>query len=326
MTHDRETMVRRLAELRRAVGGTPLLSLTHPGLALFAKVEGYNFTGSSKIAPALTIVEDGVRRGLIGPQTTIIESSSGNFAAALGTVCRALGIRFVAVIDRYVNPTQERLLRLMCHDVVKVTEPDETGGFLLNRIRCVKAKLAELDDAFWPNQYANPLNARAHFDGIGAELSAAFDHLDAVYVPVSSGGMITGISQRIARDFPACRTIAVDAVGSVIFGAPPRSRPLSGLGSSMRPEILDAARIDEVVYVDENDMIAGCHRLLTDHGLMLGASSGGAYTAASRHPRRPGGPDPVVAFICPDLGRPYIDNVFNPDWVARLGDGPRATD
>ena len=265
-------MLEKLNKLRQLIGNTPLVSIDKLGYQLFAKLEGYNFTGSAKDRPAMHIIEKGIKSGKIGPDTLIVESSSGNFAIALGTICRMLGLKFTAVIDKNINPVNERLLRVLCHDVKKITIPDETGGHLLNRVKKVKSILANTPDSFWPNQYSNPLNAEAHYQGSGEEICQALDRVDYYFVTVSSGGTVTGTSQRIKKQYPNAKVIAVDSVGSVIFGGPPRPRPIPGMGSSMRPPILDNAIIDEVIYVDEIETVKGCHKLLNDYGLFLGLS------------------------------------------------------
>ncbi len=312
-------MLKKLTQLKPLIGNTPIIELDHQDLQLFAKLECYNFSGSIKARPAYVILEEAIRTQQIDSETVIVESSSGNFAIALATICKKLGLRFIAVIDKFTNPVNEKLLKVLCYDLIKITEQDETGGCLLNRIRKIKSLLEEIPDAFWPNQYENPLNPLSHFNGTGKEICEAVEHLDAIFISVSSGGTVTGISQRVKKQFPQCKVIAVDAEGSVIFGASPRPRPIPGMGSSMRPKVLDEAIIDEVVYVNELEIVDACNQLLNEHGLFLGGSSGGAFAAALKFDYSyVKTKKPVVAFICPDMGKGYIDNVYNPQWVAKL--------
>ncbi len=312
-------MLNKLHQLKSLIGNTPMMKLDHPRLELYAKLEGYNYSGSIKDRPAYVIMEEAIRTNKVGPDTTIIESSSGNFAIALASMCKNLDIKFIAVIDKFTNPANEALLRVLCHDVIKIMEPDETGGCLLNRIRKIRSLLIELPDAFWPNQYENPLNPKAHYEGTAMEICRDLERLDVMFIAVSSGGSVTGVSQRVKKEFPNCRTVAVDAEGSVIFGAAPRPRPIPGMGSSMRPKVLEAAKIDEVVYVNEHEVVNACNELLNDHGLFLGGSSGGAYAAALKYDYDAlGVENPVAAFICADMGKVYLDNIYNADWVAQL--------
>ena len=198
-------------------------------------------------------------------------------------------------------------------------EPDETGGCLLNRIKKVKEVIAENPNSFWPNQYENRLNAMAHYKGTGEEICQELDHLDLFFVGVSSGGSITGTSMRLKEKYPHCKVIAVDAVGSVIFENNPRTRHLPGIGSSLRPVILDEAIIDDVIHVDEHESIDACRELLNKYGLFLGGSSGSVFAAVKKYfDNNPSEIGKVAVFICADRGGMYIDNVYNDDWVNAL--------
>ncbi len=306
----------RLEEIRKAIGGTPLLRLVEEGLDLHVKLETHNLTGSIKDRPALHILTRALDQGLVDRDTVVVESSSGNFAIALATICRALDIEFVPVIDININPANERVLRTLCDRVELVTERDKTGGCLLTRLARVEEMCEEIPNSYWPNQYANPWNAESHHLGTGTEICDQLPRLDYFFVAVSSGGTVTGTSQIIKQRFPAARIVAVDIEGSVIFGSEPKKRYIPGMGSSMRPSILDGARIDEAVHVAEPDVVCGCRDLYTRHGLFLGGSTGTVYQAirsyfSSRQLDR----RPVVAFVAPDGGMPYLDTVYDPAWT-----------
>lgn len=303
-------------ELRKAIGQTPLLQLEDEHVDLFMKLETHNLSGSVKDRPALHILAKALAEGLIDRDTVVVESSSGNFAIALATVCRALGLEFVPVIDININPANERVLRTLCAHVELVTERDETGGCLLTRLARVKEMCAELPNAYWPNQYANPWNAESHRLGTGTEICDAVPDLDYLFVGVSSGGTVTGMSQIVRERFPAAKIVAVDIEGSVIFSDKPKKRYIPGMGSSMRPPILEGAHIDEVAFVSEPDVVRGCHELYARTGMFMGGSTGTVYQAIQSYfsdrsiDRRP-----VVAFLAPDRGMAYLDTVYNPAWT-----------
>ncbi len=306
----------RFEELRKAIGATPLLQLDDERLELHVKLETHNLSGSIKDRPALHILEKAFAEGLADRDTVVVESSSGNFAIALAMICRALGVEFVPVLDLNVNPANRHLLRTLCERVEVVEERDATGGYLLNRLVRVEQMCKELPNAYWPDQYTNPWNAEAHFRGTGTELCDALPDLDYLFVGVSSGGTVTGMSQVIKQRCPRARVVAVDIEGSVIFGSEPKKRHIPGMGSSMRPKILDGALIDEVVFVAEPDVVRGCRELYARHGLLLGGSTGTAYHAIQRYfSDRPVDGRPVVAFLAPDRGLPYLDTVYSPDWT-----------
>lgn len=306
----------RLKQLRKAIGQTPLLRLEDENVELFMKMETHNLSGSVKDRPALHILSKAFAEGLVDQDTVVVESSSGNFAIALATVCRALDVEFVPVIDININPANEQVLRTLCDRVELVTERDETGGCLLTRLARVKEMCEEIPKAYWPNQYANPWNAEAHYLGTGTEICDAVPGLDYLFVGVSSGGTVTGTSQIIRQRFPAAKIIAVDIEGSVIFRPEPKKRYIPGMGSSMRPPILDGAHIDEAVFVSEPDAVRGCRELYERTGMFMGGSTGTVYQAIQSYfSSHPGGQRPVVAFLAPDRGLAYLDTVYNPAWT-----------
>jgi cysteine synthase A len=286
---------------------------------LFAKLEYVNPNGSIKDRPAYWILKRAAERGEIRDDTTVIESSSGNFASALASFTRLVGLRFIPVIDPNISGTYESFLRRVCPRVVKVEERDDTGGFLKTRLQMVKHLCATIPNSYWPNQYGNPDAVEAHYRQTAGEICADFDSLDYAFIGVSTAGTIAGMSRRLKERYPEVKIIAVDTQGSVIFGDAPRKRHIPGIGSSIVPPLLSRAVIDDVVLISERETVAGCRELLTTHGLFVGGSSGSAFAAVKRYaPRMPKDRLPTVLFLCADRGTPYLDTVFDPAWEAKL--------
>ncbi|MDQ3265994.1 MAG: 2,3-diaminopropionate biosynthesis protein SbnA [Myxococcota bacterium] len=312
-------LLRRVLALAPLLRPTPVVPLRTQGLELYAKLEFHNPFGSIKDRTAYWILKGAVERGELRSGATVVESSSGNFAFALAGFAKLLGLRFVPVIDPNITGVTESFLRRTCDRVVKVEERDETGGYLGTRLRKVQELCAEIPGAYWPNQYGNPDGMDAHYQLTGAELCQQLERLDLVFIGVSTGGTIAGVSRRLKERFPAVRIVAVDAVGSVIFGGAPQRRHIPGIGASVVPELVAHARIDEVVMIPERQTAEACQALLWEHGLFVGGSSGSAFAAARQYPvlmkaQKP----PVAVFICPDRGTAYLETVYNPGWVARL--------
>ena len=317
-----ERLVNATRALQRILRPTPLLALEEAGMRLFAKLEYYNPVGSLKDRTAFWILKRAIERGDITESTTLIESSSGNFASALAAFSRMLGLTFVPVIDPNITGAYESFLRTTCATVVKVTERDDTGGFLKTRLAKVQELCAANPDSFWTNQYGNPDGMDAHYQLTGPELCQELPQLDYAFVGVSTGGTISGLSRRLKEHFPKVRIVAVDAKGSVIFGGPPGKRHIPGIGASVRPALVDRALIDDVVMVSEKDTAAGCHALLDRHGVFAGGSSGTLYSAILSYAPRMVAPEgsalPTVAFLCADRGTAYLETVYDPAWAARL--------
>ena len=315
-------LVSRLNQLGKLIRPTPHVPLAMPGMHLFAKLEYANPVGSLKDRPAFWILKRAAERGDICEESTVIESSSGNFANALATYARLVGLRFIPVIDPNISGTYESFLRRVCPTVVKVEERDDTGGFLKTRLDMVRQLCATTPHAYWTNQYANPDAVEAHYELTAGEICREFASLDYVFIGVSTGGTIAGMSRRLKERYPKIKVIAVDTKGSVIFGDRPRKRHIPGVGSSIQPPLVSQAWIDDVVLVPERETVAACRELLLTHGLFAGGSSGTALAAVKRYAARitveNGKRQPTVLFLCADRGTPYLDTVFDPAWASRL--------
>ncbi|MFC9538779.1 2,3-diaminopropionate biosynthesis protein SbnA [Lysinibacillus sp. NPDC056959] len=309
-------MLKKLKELEPYIGNTPIVKIENDYINLFAKLEYHNLMNNIKARTAYNILKSAIERGDITEQSTVIESSSGNLAVSLAILCKKIGIKFIPVIDSNINPAYENILRILSHQVVKITNRDETGGFLISRLEKVHELCKEIATSYWTNQYENDDNFLAHYEGTGKELAGYFNRLDYAFIGVGTGGTISGISQRLKKTFPQIKVIAVDSEGSLIFQNVPRKRYLPGIGSSIKPSILKHALIDDVIHVEEVRAIEGCHELLNKHSIFAGASSGSVYFAVQEYFQKVHfSTKPNVVFLCPDSGMPYTDTVYNQEWV-----------
>jgi 2,3-diaminopropionate biosynthesis protein SbnA len=312
-----QELIERLAFTRKIIRETPVVPLADDRIDLYAKLEFLNGVGSVKDRPALWILERAIERGEVGPESTIIESSSGNFACALATFCRMLGLKFIPVVDPDVSPAYEGYLCAHCERVVKVRDCDDAGGFLKTRLRMVETLLTEIPDSYWPDQYKNPDGMAAHYHLTAGEICRALPQVDYVFLGVSTAGTVAGVSRRLKERDPSVRIVGVDTEGSVIFGQHSRKRHIPGIGSSISPPLLKAALIDEIVIVPERDTVLACHELLERHGLFVGGSTGTVYSAIQHHfPWPRGQVRPKVLFLCCDRGTAYLHNVFDRKWAA----------
>ncbi|MQA62551.1 MAG: 2,3-diaminopropionate biosynthesis protein SbnA [Actinophytocola sp.] len=301
------------------VGNTPVVALrrlfANTGVEVLAKLELMNPGGSMKDRSARYIVESGLADGSITPGCTLVESSSGNFGIALAMASRIHGLNFTCVVDPKTTAANVAILRQLGATVEIVSEPDEAGGYLHTRIRRVRELLSHTPDAVWINQYANDRNWQAYYHGTGTELATQLIHPPAyLFAAVSTTGSILGCSRRLRESFPGLRVIAVDAVGSVIFGGAPGPREIPGIGSSRVPELCSPSEIDEVIHVDDVDAAQGCRDLLAAEGIFAGGSSGAVVAAVRRAlPRL--APGARVLAIFPDRGDRYLDLVYDDGWL-----------
>lgn len=303
-----------------AVGDTPLVRLDRivpgAGFRVWAKLEGMNPGGSVKDRPAVSILREAILSGRIGPRTVVVEQSAGNMGVGLAQACRYFGLRFVCVVDPKTTEQNVQVLRCYGAEVDCVAAPDPaTGEYLPAKLARVRQIVEELGDAFWVDQYANTRNPGAHYGATMAEVDAALDgRVDYLFVGVSTCGTLAGCARYIREHGMHTRLVAVDALGSWIFGSSPRRRLIPGLGAAAHPPFRDLADVEAVVHVDDRECVVGCRRLMAREAILAGGSSGGVVTALERWAGHiPPASNCVV--VLPDRGERYLDTVFSDAWV-----------
>jgi len=306
------------AGILSAIGNTPLVELTRifsdKRFRLYAKLEALNPGGSMKDRPALKILMEGMESGDISPGTVVIESSSGNMGIGLAQVCSVLGLKFICVVDPKTTSQNIRLLEAYGAQVDQVTEPDPaTGEYLQARLNRVQALLSSTRKGFWPNQYANAHNAIAHHQTMH-EIVTALDTVDFLFCATSTCGTLRGCAEYVRERALGTKIIAVDAVGSVIFGGPRAKRLVPGHGAAVRPELYQPDLADRCIHVTDLDCVTGCRRLARMEAIMAGGSSGAVLTAIDR--LRPALPhNSVCVAILADRGERYLDTIYSDEWV-----------
>jgi N-(2-amino-2-carboxyethyl)-L-glutamate synthase len=287
------------------------------GHSLFLKCEGFNFAGSIKLKPAIEMVEAAEQEGLLTPGSILVESSSGNLGVALSMIAATKGYRFVCVTDSRCNLSTRLLMEALGSQVHVISEPDPIGGFLGARINHVRA-LCESDDRYvWLNQYTNPGNWRAHYRRTAPAIARSFPKLDVLFVGAGTTGTLMGCARFFREWRRPVRVVAIDSVGSVTFGGAPGRRMIPGLGTSVRPDLLDESYVDEVVLVEEADTIRACHRLAR-RGFLFGGSTGTVVSGAMGWLAEHGSQDLTAVAIAPDLGERYLDTVYQTNWLHDL--------
>ena len=304
-----------------AIGGTPLVRLRRyapdASVQLWAKLESANPGGSAKDRPALAMLRSALDSGRLLPGGTVIESSSGNMGIGLAQACRFHGLTFICVVDARAQPVNVQIMRAFGADVRVVSPDSAITDPLAARLALVAHLVRTIPGAYWPNQYANPANSNAHANGTIREIDDALDgRLDLLLVATSTSGTLVGCRDYLRREGRTTRIVAVDAVGSVLFGGLRTPRRMPGIGAGVVTELSREATFDELIRVDDLDCVIGCRRLLEREAILAGGSSGGVMVAFDQLlPRlRPG---TRCAAILPDGGSSYLDTVYDDSWVER---------
>ncbi|MEU4097089.1 2,3-diaminopropionate biosynthesis protein SbnA [Streptomyces sp. NPDC026673] len=284
---------------------------------LFLKCEGFNFAGSIKLKAAAAMIRGAERSGRLKADSVLVESSSGNLGVALAMIAANRGYRFVCVTDTRCNLATRQLISALGGRVHLITEPAPTGGYLRARIDHVRALCADDDRYVWLNQYSNPDNGQAHYRTTAPAIAARFPDLDVLFIGAGTTGTLMGCARYFRDHRPRVRIVAVDTAGSVTFGQAPGRRMIPGLGTSIRPPLLDISCVDEVVHVAEADTIRTCHRL-AHRGFLFGGSTGTVVSAATRWLADAGHDGLTAVAIAPDLGERYLDTIYHTPWISDL--------
>jgi N-(2-amino-2-carboxyethyl)-L-glutamate synthase len=287
------------------------------GHSLYLKCEGFNFAGSIKLKAATEMVEAADRDGVLTPSSVLVESSSGNLGVALSMIAASKGYQFLCVTDSRCNLSTRMLMEALGSQVHIVAEPDASSGFLGARINYVRALCAADDRYVWLNQYTNPGNWKSHYRTTAPQIARAFPRLDVLFVGAGTTGTLMGCARYFREWHRPVRVIAVDSVGSVTFGGAPGRRMIPGLGTSVRPPLLDESCVDEVIRVEEADTIRACHRLAR-RGFLFGGSTGTVVSGAAGWLTRHGTGDLAAVAIAPDLGERYLDTIYHANWLHDL--------
>jgi N-(2-amino-2-carboxyethyl)-L-glutamate synthase len=302
-----------------AIGNTPLVELTkvfgRTQFRLYAKLESLNPGGSMKDRPAFRILSEGLRSGEISPHAVVIESSSGNMGVGLAQACSYFGLKFICVVDPKTTTQNIRLLEAYGTQVDKVTESDPvTGEYLQARINRVKELVATTKGAYWPNQYANTNNSTAHHQTMREIVEAIGGRVDMMFCATSTCGTLRGCAEYVRAQGLMTRVIAVDAVGSVIFGCERGKRLVPGHGAAARPALFQPDLADECVQVTDLECVTGCRLLARREAILAGGSSGAVIMAINRL-RSAIVSGSVCAAILPDRGERYLDTIYSDEWV-----------
>ena len=299
-----------IASADRLIGGTPLLELhkieREEGLSgrLLAKLEYFNLSGSVKDRVALAMLDDAEARGVLTPDSVIIEPTSGNTGIGLCAVAAARGYRTIIVMPETMSVERRKLMKAYG------AELELTEGRLGMKGAIARAEelARELPNAFIPGQFDNPANPAAHRQGTGPEIWADTDgQVDLFVAGVGTGGTITGVGEYLKSKNPALRVVAVEPADSpVLSGGKPGGHKLQGIGAGFVPQVLNTAVYDEIIRVGTEQAFSAARRMGSREGVLVGISSGAALWAAIELAKRPENAGKTVVVLLPDGGDRYL--------------------
>ncbi|WP_353500354.1 2,3-diaminopropionate biosynthesis protein SbnA [Vibrio chaetopteri] len=277
------------------------------------KIEGLSASGSIKIKAAKYLLEDALINTNLSNSKHFIESSSGNMGVALSIIAASKSLRFTCVADANTSEQNIKTMRALGTEVIIITQKDEKGGYLGNRLSYIKSRLNEDPSLIWLNQYANPGNVKSHYSLTAKSIHQSIGDVDYLVIGAGTTGTLMGCAEYFRVHSPNTKVIAVDSVGSVTFGTQAGPRFLPGLGASVLPPFFNETHVDQLIQVPEIQAVKMCREIAQKYGYLAGASTGTVLAGLKSVSHRFKESDKVVA-ISPDLGAGYVSTVFNNEW------------
>jgi len=296
--------------LTELIGKTPLLELTryekkHDLKAvIIAKLEYYNPAGSVKDRIAKAMIDDAEARGILKPDSVIIEPTSGNTGIGLASVAAARGYRIILTMPETMSIERRNLLKAYGAELVLT----EGSKGMKGAIEKAEELAKEIPNSFIPGQFTNPANPAIHKATTGPEIWEDTEgKVDIFVAGIGTGGTITGAGEFLKSKNPDIKIVAVEPAASpVLSKGTAGPHKIQGIGAGFVPDVLNTKIYDEIITVENDDAFATGRELAKTEGLLVGISSGAALWAATQVAKRPENEGKNIVVILPDTGERYL--------------------
>ncbi|NML61559.1 cysteine synthase A [Massilia sp. RP-1-19] len=295
-------------DVTELIGNTPLVRIRKlgrdAGAQIVAKLEFHNPAHSVKDRIGLAMIEAAEAAGQIGPDTVIVEPTSGNTGIALAMVCAARGYRCKLVMPETMSTERRTLLR--AYGAELVLTPGSEG--MMGAIRRAEELVADNPSHFMPQQFNNPANPEVHRRTTAEEIWRDTDgQVDILVAGVGTGGTITGVSEVIKSRKPGFQAIAVEPEASPMLSKGTKGpHPIQGIGAGFIPAVLNVHAYDEVICVSNDNAFETARAAAKGEGLLVGISAGAALWAALQVAHRPENAGKLIVVIIPSFGERYL--------------------
>ena len=297
-------------EISDLIGSTPLVKLKNYSAkrelqaTILAKVEFFNPAGSVKDRIAKAMLDDAEEKGLLNPDSVIIEPTSGNTGIGLASVAAARGYKVILTMPETMSVERRNLLKAYGAELVLT----EGAKGMKGAIAKAEELAAETPNSFIPSQFTNPANPAIHRATTGPEIWNDTDgKVDIFVAGVGTGGTVTGVGEYLKSQNPNVKVVAVEpATSPVLSKGTPGPHKIQGLGAGFVPDTLNTSVYDEIITVKNEDAFATGKALAREDGILVGISSGAAVFAATELAKRPENKGKIIVALLPDTGERYL--------------------
>ena len=292
------------------IGKTPLLKLNNYGklkglgATVYGKLEYFNPAGSVKDRIAKAMIDDAEAKGVLKPDSVIIEPTSGNTGIGLAAVAASRGYKIILTMPETMSVERRNLLKAYGAELVLT---DGTKG-MKGAIAKAQELAAETPNSFIPSQFTNAANPTAHRNTTGPEIWEDTDgKVDIFVAGVGTGGTVSGVGEYLKSKNPNVKVVAVEPAGSpVLSKGTPGPHKIQGIGAGFVPDTLNTEVYDEIITVENEDAFETGRTLARKEGLLVGISSGAAVWAATELAKRPENKGKIIVALLPDTGERYL--------------------
>ena len=292
------------------IGRTPLLKLNNYGklkelgATVYGKLEYFNPAGSVKDRIAKAMIDDAEAKGVLKPDSVIIEPTSGNTGIGLAAVAASRGYKIILTMPETMSIERRNLLKAYGAELVLT----EGAKGMKGAIAKAQELAAETPNSFIPSQFSNAANPAAHRNTTGPEIWEDTDgKVDIFVAGVGTGGTISGVGEYLKRQNPNVKVVAVEPAGSpVLSKGTPGPHKIQGIGAGFVPDTLNTEVYDEIIAVENEDAFETGRTLARKEGLLVGISSGAAVWAATELAKRPENKGKMIVALLPDTGERYL--------------------